>query len=173
MATKREMEMISLAAALVQNTEAQELKARKMEEERKELERLEKEKKEQEANERKEKNEEIGLELIRMVHEELIKMDKSSSFQLRLEIIFEDHFEDDDEERPGIKILYTSAFFDGYTFLSKHFQLKQEEWVTAVLNWVEDYLKGTGGKFLTELKREGRTTMDFDDRSWYVIITKT
>jgi hypothetical protein len=172
MATKREMEMISLAAALVQNTETQELKARKMEEERKELERLEKEKKEQEAIERREKNEEIGLELIRMVHEELIKIDKSSSFQLRLEIIFEDHFENEDEERPGIKI-YSSAFFDGYTFLSNRFQFKLEEWVTTVSKWVEDYLKGTGGKFSSELKRTDLTTMDFDDRSWFVVITKT
>lgn len=167
MATKREMNLISLAAALVQNTELQEEEARKMEEKRKEQERTEREKKEKEANERKEKNEAIGLEVIQLVHQEMLRTDKSSSnFRLHVKIVF-------DDKCPGINVLNKDVFFVGYTFyLSGYGQTYQEEWMSAVLCWIQEYLKGAGGKFLAESMREDTYTQDYCGTSRYVIIRK-
>lgn len=168
MATKREMNLISLAAALVQNTDLQENQAKKREEELKEQARLEKEKKEKEAYEVKEKNEAIGLEVIRLVHQEMLETNKSSSdFRLYVKIIF-------DNMRPGINVLNKDVFFDGYTFyLSGYCQTYRDEWLTVVLGWIREYLKGTGGKFSAESKTEDMSMEYYFDTSRYIIITKS
>lgn len=138
MATPQEINFINLAAALVQNTEKQEIEAKKKEEARKEEARILKEKEEQKEKQRIENNEKVGLEVANVIHKKLLGVDKTGDW-------------------PGLIVYvrtYRAIEITSSTFTFKSYDPGAissfdilTNWRDAVYEWIKNYLKGTDGMF--------------------------